>query len=183
MLDADAVRLEVIASELLAGCPEVVVREPLAMQPEVVALDQPTRRLDCVLEPLAMQPEVVALELPTMWLAFEPLAVRPGVAALKQPAVRPDLVRPKWLVEQPELIQATAITTCNSDCVNGRLAQAEGRWLTRCIHTTLSEDRKDRALRAGHAIMASLQDGDSRKAYGTLCAWHKECDPATSKPC
>ena len=31
--------------------------------------------------------------------------------------------------------------------------------------------------------MAALQDGDWRSGYGTLRAWTKECDPASSKPC
>jgi len=63
------------------------------------------------------------------------------------------------------------------------LSQAEGRRLTRRIHKAFAEDRKERALWAGHAIMAFLKDGDSRGAYGTLRAWHKECDPAAAKPC
>ena len=65
----------------------------------------------------------------------------------------------------------------------GRLMQAEGRRLTRRIHKAFSEDWKERARKAGEAIMLALLDGDARKAYGTLRAWHKECDPAASKPC
>ena len=59
----------------------------------------------------------------------------------------------------------------------GRLSQAEGRWLVCRIHKTFSEDRKERALQARHAIMAALKDEDLRKAYGTLHVWHKECNP------
>ena len=65
----------------------------------------------------------------------------------------------------------------------GNLTQAEGRRLTRRIHKSLNDDRRERALRAGHAIMAALRDGDWRKGYGTLRAWTKECDPASSRPC
>ena len=65
----------------------------------------------------------------------------------------------------------------------GRLTQAEGRRLTRRIPKAINDDRKEQARQAGHAIMAALKGGDLRKAYGTLRAWHKECDPAASKPC
>ena len=68
-------------------------------------------------------------------------------------------------------------------CKQGRLTQAEGRKLTRRIHKAFNDDRKERALQAGHTIMASLKDGDWRAGYGTLRAWHKECNPAVSKPC
>ena len=57
------------------------------------------------------------------------------------------------------------------------------RRLTRRIHKAFSENRKEQALQAGHAIMAALKDGDSSKAYITLRAWHKECNPAASKMC
>ena len=55
----------------------------------------------------------------------------------------------------------------------GRLSQAEGRRLIRRIHKAFNEDRKERALQAGHSIMASLKDGDWRAGYGTLRAWTK----------
>ena len=61
----------------------------------------------------------------------------------------------------------------------GRLTQAEGRRLTRRIHKAFNDNRKERALQAGHSIMASLKDGDWRAGYGTLRAWTKECDPTT----
>ena len=44
--------------------------------------------------------------------------MRPEVVALEQPAVRLELVGLEQLVVRPELAQATAMTTCNSDCVN-----------------------------------------------------------------
>ena len=65
----------------------------------------------------------------------------------------------------------------------GALTQAEGRRLTRAIHKAFAEDRKLRAARAGHEIIAYLEAQEYRKAWGTLRAWHKEVDPAASKPC
>ena len=65
----------------------------------------------------------------------------------------------------------------------GRITQTEGRRLTRRIHKAFNDDRKERALQASHTIMASLRDGKWRAGYGTLRAWHKECNPAASEPC
>ena len=62
----------------------------------------------------------------------------------------------------------------------GNLTQAEGRRLTRRIHKAFNKDRKEQKLQAGHAIVTALQDSNSHKAYGTLRASHKECDPAVS---
>ena len=65
----------------------------------------------------------------------------------------------------------------------GSLTQTEGRRLTRRIHKVFNEDWKERALQAGHIIIVFLQEGEAHKAWGTLRTWHKECDPATSRPC
>ena len=65
----------------------------------------------------------------------------------------------------------------------GALTQAEGRRLARLIKQAFREDRKERARVAGEAIMVALLDGKAREAWGISRAWHKECDPAESKPC
>ena len=52
----------------------------------------------------------------------------------------------------------------------GALTQAEGRRLTRAIHKAFAEDRKLRAARAGHEIIAYLEAMEYRKAWGTLRA-------------
>ena len=53
-------------------------------------------------------------------------------------------------------------------CKQGRLSMIQGR---------------HRALRAGHAIMASPEEDKIMAAWGHLRGWHKEVDPAASKPC
>ena len=65
----------------------------------------------------------------------------------------------------------------------GLLTQRENRHITRRVDAALREDRKERALQAGHAVMGHLASDDARQAWGALRAWHKECDPAASKPC
>ena len=65
----------------------------------------------------------------------------------------------------------------------GTLTQAEGRRLSRRIHHALKEDRKERARKAGEEIMAALNEGSSKRAYGVLRAWHKQYNPAATKPC
>ena len=65
---------------------------------------------------------------------------------------------------------------------HGTLTQAEGRQLTRRIKKALTADRQERALQAGHAIMAHLEVGKSREAWGVARAWHKEVDSTASPP-
>ena len=65
----------------------------------------------------------------------------------------------------------------------GTLTQAQGRRLSRRIRQALKQDRRERARKAGEEIMGALADGSSKRAYGILRAWHKQCDPAASKPC
>ena len=45
------------------------------------------------------------------------------------------------------------------------------------------DNRKERALQAGHSIIASFKGDDWRAGYGTLYAWHKEYNPVTFKSC
>ena len=65
----------------------------------------------------------------------------------------------------------------------GKLSMVEGRRLGRHIKALLQSDRDNRALQAGHTIMVHLGDKEERKALGALRGWHKEVDPAASKPC
>ena len=65
----------------------------------------------------------------------------------------------------------------------GRLTMVQGRRLGRRIRASLQSDRDYRALQAGHAIMANLADDNIKAAWEHLRAWHKEVDPAASKPC
>ena len=43
--------------------------------------------------------------------------------------------------------------------------------------------RDYRALQAGDVIMANLGEDKIMAAWGNLRGWHKEVDPAASKPC
>ena len=66
---------------------------------------------------------------------------------------------------------------------HGTLTRSEGRRIKRRINKALAADRLERALQAGHAIMAHLEAGKLREAWGVARAWHKEVDPAASPPC
>ena len=59
----------------------------------------------------------------------------------------------------------------------------QGRRLGRRIRTSFKSDRDYCALQAGHAVMANLTEDKVKMAWGQLRAWHKEVDPAASKPC
>ena len=64
-----------------------------------------------------------------------------------------------------------------------RLSQAEGRKLGRKIKAALKADRRERARRAGEKLMAHLEKGKIREAWGTIWGWHKNVEPKAAKPC
>ena len=65
----------------------------------------------------------------------------------------------------------------------GILTQREARRLGRKIAAALKEDRKERARRAGEAIMAELEAGNVKEAWRILKGWHREAGGTTAKPC
>ena len=64
-----------------------------------------------------------------------------------------------------------------------KLSMAQGRCLGRRIGALFQSNRDYCAIQAGHAVMANLKDDKVKAAWGNLRAWHKEVDPAASKPC
>ena len=57
------------------------------------------------------------------------------------------------------------------------------RCLSRRIKTLFQSHRDYHALQAGHAAMVKLREEMIKAAWGHLRVWHKEVDPAASKPC
>ena len=65
----------------------------------------------------------------------------------------------------------------------GTLTQLKARKLGRLISAFLKEDRKERARKAGEAIMLRLKAGDVKEAWQILKSWHREAGGTTVKPC
>ena len=65
----------------------------------------------------------------------------------------------------------------------GNLTQREARRLGRKIAAALKEDRKERARKAGEAIMMELKDGNVKEAWRILKGWFREAGGTTVKRC
>ena len=63
------------------------------------------------------------------------------------------------------------------------LSQVKGRKLGRKIKAMIMIDRRERERRAGEKLMAHLERGEVREAWGKIWGWHKTVEPKEAKPC
>ena len=99
-------------------------------------------------------------------------------ATVKKPDVR-TLPRNSWISEATwDIVDRRAWLR-----KTGRLSQVRERNLTRRIYVSLTNDRRQRAEKAGTEIQSHLAAGELKEAWGTAKRWYRQATDTPPKPC